>query len=123
MTPSKPHDKTRAALLLRLDTMRMEALEQIRNATAERGQDIVDRTEQAEQQRLVDVDRGVDAIARQALSEVESACSRIEGGTYGACVSCAMPIAQERLAAHPTAIRCTSCQAAFDRAAGGAPRP
>ncbi len=111
------NEKVRAALLKRLDTMRREALEQLRNANGDHDHAPVDRAEQAEIDRTIDVDRGVDAIARQALSEVDEAQARLEGGTYGRCMTCSMDIAPDRLTAHPTAVRCAKCQAAFDRSA------
>jgi DnaK suppressor protein len=44
------------------------------------------------------------------VSEVRSALTRINEGTYGLCVSCDDPIAAKRLDAVPWALRCLSCQ-------------
>lgn len=49
----------------------------------------------------------VEGDLETALKEVEAALARITAGTYGTCEQCAKPIARERLAAAPTARRCT----------------
>lgn len=52
----------------------------------------------------------VDRNSRLA-SEVRSALTRIDEGTYGLCESCDGPIAAKRLDAVPWARLCVSCQA------------
>jgi len=52
----------------------------------------------------------LDAYARQALEEVESALSRIADGTYGRCVRCGVSINGERLLALPRVGCCIDCQ-------------
>jgi DnaK suppressor protein len=46
----------------------------------------------------------------QHLAAVEAALARIDDGTYGLCVRCGRPIAQERLDALPWAAHCIDCQ-------------
>ena len=55
-----------------------------------------------------------------ALSAVEHALRRMDQGNFGECVSCAEPIAVERLRASPTAPRCLECQSGFEAGAKGA---
>ena len=52
--------------------------------------------------------------SERALADVEAAIDRLDGGTYGACVSCGRPIDGDRLAALPWAARCIDCQRAGD---------
>jgi RNA polymerase-binding transcription factor DksA len=52
----------------------------------------------------------LDAHVQQAIEEIEAALARIEDGTYGTCVRCAMPIEAERLAALPRVKYCIECQ-------------
>lgn len=50
--------------------------------------------------------------ARSQLAAVEAAIARVDGETYGRCVSCGNAIAPERLEAIPWADRCIDCQRA-----------
>jgi RNA polymerase-binding transcription factor DksA len=53
-----------------------------------------------------------DALLRQArdrLSDIEAARSRLSAGTYGTCDQCGQPIAVERLEARPAARTCITC--------------
>jgi DnaK suppressor protein len=52
------------------------------------------------------------AVLKQAtadLEELEAAVRRVEGGTYGVCERCALPIAPARLEARPAARHCIAC--------------
>jgi DnaK suppressor protein len=56
-----------------------------------------------------------DQIARverdaHELASVETALASIRKGTYGTCIRCGNFIDYARLVAHPTALRCLSCQ-------------
>ena len=44
--------------------------------------------------------------AEAALDEVDAALARLADGSYGICVTCGDRIADERLAASPTAATC-----------------
>jgi DnaK suppressor protein len=55
---------------------------------------------------LRELDGGLEENADHLLVEIEAALERIEGGTYGVCVTCGKPIASERLEAVPYAARC-----------------
>jgi len=48
---------------------------------------------------------------RQVASEIARALDKLEGGSYGTCDDCGLPIAPERLEALTWATRCVSCQA------------
>ncbi|MEO1492669.1 MAG: TraR/DksA family transcriptional regulator [Pseudomonadota bacterium] len=43
------------------------------------------------------------------LKQVNTALARVAAGTYGICVRCGEPIAQDRLIAVPHAARCRAC--------------
>jgi RNA polymerase-binding transcription factor len=62
----------------------------------------------------VTVDREIDYTLEEnsehVLTEIEGALKRIEEGTYGVCVNCGKPIAEERLAAIPWATYCIDCK-------------
>ena len=43
------------------------------------------------------------------LEDVDAAIDRLEGGTYGLCERCGLPIGEARLEARPLARRCIDC--------------
>jgi DnaK suppressor protein len=66
-----------------------------------------------------------DQIARverdaHELGSVETALVSIRKGTYGTCIDCGNFIDYARLVAHPTAMRCLSCQEGFEAKGGKA---
>jgi len=57
-----------------------------------------------------EIERSLSAGALAALRDVQSALWRIDGGTYGNCVDCAVAIPLARLEILPQTARCLSCQ-------------
>ena len=57
-----------------------------------------------------EIDYTLEENSEQVLSAIDGALLRIENGTYGTCVRCGRPIAEERLEAIPYATRCIDCQ-------------
>ena len=57
-----------------------------------------------------EIDYTLEENSEHVLSEIEGALIRIEEGTYGTCVNCGKPIAEERLAAIPWATYCIDCK-------------
>ena len=57
-----------------------------------------------------EIDYTLEENSEHVLSEIEGALNRIEEGTYGTCVNCGKPIAEERLAAIPWATYCIDCK-------------
>jgi RNA polymerase-binding protein DksA len=47
--------------------------------------------------------------AREHLTRIDAAMSRLADGTYGICERCGQPIAAARLAARPVATTCMDC--------------
>jgi RNA polymerase-binding transcription factor len=54
--------------------------------------------------------------ATQQLTLVNEALGRLAAGTFGLCLRCGRPIADERLEALPWAAYCIDCQATVDKA-------
>jgi DnaK suppressor protein len=67
---------------------------------------------------LVDVNMAEITRDVEELRDIEAALMRVATRTYGVCVSCAEPIARERLEAYPTAKRCLPCQRRYDQSRG-----
>jgi RNA polymerase-binding protein DksA len=48
--------------------------------------------------------------SEHVLKAIDDALSRLDAGTYGTCVRCGGPIAEERLEAMPQADKCIECK-------------
>ena len=62
-----------------------------------------------------EIDYTLEENSEHVLGEIEGALKRIEEGTYGTCVNCGKPIAEERLAAIPWATYCIDCKRLQER--------
>jgi DnaK suppressor protein len=49
------------------------------------------------------------------LKRIEGAFQRLEGGSYGACVTCKEPISKERIEFDPTVFFCQACASKAER--------
>jgi RNA polymerase-binding protein DksA len=67
----------------------------------------------------VTVDREIDYTLEEnsenVLLSIDGALDRIQAGTYGTCVNCGKPIAEDRLAAIPWATHCIDCKRLEER--------
>jgi DnaK suppressor protein len=52
----------------------------------------------------------MESAARRELRAIDAALKRIAAGTYGICIDCGARIAEKRLVAVPTALRCVTCE-------------
>jgi DnaK suppressor protein len=68
-----------------------------------------------------ELDEGLEENAVRMLGDIETALRRLDDGSYGKCVACGKPIAEERLQAIPWATLCIDDKRAQER--GGAYRP
>ncbi len=65
-----------------------------------------------------------DAAVNRDLTEVrqiDAAQARMTAGKYGECLECRYPIPYERLEVQPAALRCASCQEAYEKTHSGSP--
>jgi RNA polymerase-binding protein DksA len=67
----------------------------------------------------VTVDREIDYTLEEnsenVLLSIDGALERIQSGTYGTCLNCGQPIADDRLAAIPWATHCIDCKRLEER--------
>jgi RNA polymerase-binding protein DksA len=67
----------------------------------------------------VTVDREIDYTLEEnsenVLLSIDGALERIQAGSYGTCVNCGKPIAEDRLAAVPWATHCIDCKRLEER--------
>jgi DnaK suppressor protein len=105
----------RAALLRRREALASEIRASARKRGAERGGNVPDSGELADE----DVARDVAAaeIDRDSaeIEAIDAALARIEAGTYGKCTDCGAAIAAARLAHSPEVARCLPCQEKRER--------
>lgn len=92
-------------------TEAMKALHNRDGIIVERAADELDETAIAFER-----DIAVQHLDRESrlLGQILGALSRIESGTFGACLHCEQEISQKRLAAVPWAPFCLACQTAAD---------
>jgi RNA polymerase-binding protein DksA len=62
-----------------------------------------------------EIDYTLEENSEHVLRDIEGALERIEEGTYGICVNCGKPIAEERLSAIPWAMYCIDCKRLQER--------
>ena len=90
------------------------------------GVGFANRRDETDDDAVADLESSLDvsSVARDVLElhEVESALRRIHTGDYGTCSECGADIPYSRLAAQPTALRCTSCQEKYERERGATSR-
>jgi len=67
-----------------------------------------DRNEAADRIESYEENTAVLKELEVRFNNIESALSRIDGGTYGVCRACNEPIEKERLSANPAADTCTT---------------
>jgi DnaK suppressor protein len=72
---------------------------------------------------LADINIAIIGNQVREIRAIETALQRVADGTYGICIDCESIIDPERLAAHPSAQRCFSCQDQHERTHVGAQRP
>ncbi len=63
-----------------------------------------------------DIEFAMSAHEAAELNELDNALQRWDAGRYGFCTDCAAAIPVARLDAYPAALRCVTCQEAFETA-------
>ena len=63
-----------------------------------------------------DIEFAMNAHETAELNELANALQRLDAGQYGICTDCAAAIPVARLDAYPAAMRCVTCQQAFETA-------
>jgi RNA polymerase-binding protein DksA len=62
-----------------------------------------------------EIDYTLEENSENVLLSIDGALERIQSGTYGTCLNCGKPIAQDRLAAIPWATHCIDCKRLEER--------
>ena len=110
------------AALLRLLEAQQEVLREHRRTLREAPplESVVgaDDEERAAQEFEAELDIALLEMRARQCQEIETALHLLESGTYGQCIDCDDPILPSRLLARPFAVRCRTCQEAFEKANG-----
>jgi RNA polymerase-binding transcription factor DksA len=106
----------------RLVALRDNALNEARGAEvrdstlhATTDEEIQDQAERAETQREEEISKVEIANDYGTVDAAEAALQRIADGSYGTCRDCGDAIPQARLLAIPAALRCATCQRAYEQ--------
>ncbi|SEA55837.1 TraR/DksA C4-type zinc finger protein [Variovorax sp. YR216] len=114
----------REQLRRQLEVLKQRTLDELRRRTdptdaiAERvsyEHEVHNNAEDAEEERSEDLRFAEIDIDRRRLQEIEEAQMRMAKESYGVCIDCGEDILRERLMAYPMALRCSACQAAWER--------
>ena len=62
-----------------------------------------------------EIDYSLEENSTHLLTAIDDALARIEGGTFGICVTCGKPIDDDRLEAIPYATQCIDCRRREER--------
>jgi DnaK suppressor protein len=84
---------------------------------------VADDEERAAQEFDVGLDIRLLEMRAREVQDIEAAVQLLESGDYGRCVDCGEPIHPSRLQAHPSALRCCSCQQVFEQNDSGPAAP
>lgn len=88
---------------------------------------LISRVDMAAEHDVRDFENRAQAISERdeefAMNEHETAelvalsqaLERLDAGQYGQCLDCSVEIPEARLSAYPAALRCISCQTAFEK--------
>ncbi len=107
LTDIKKHlEEEKARLLARISELTVQDPFSDPDRTSDNAASDTEASEESNHDRVSAL---VNELKIQA-SEVEAALSKIQDGTYGFCVECGMMIDTDRLAIHPTATMCLSCE-------------
>ena len=113
-------ERFRANLQNRLNELRQGVHEEVVRSDSEHFRDVAgevhDQEEASVAHLVVDMDLANIDRHVQEIRAMESALLRMARGEYGVCVDCGQPIPRARLEANPTAERCITCQADYERA-------
>jgi DnaK suppressor protein len=62
-----------------------------------------------------EIDYTLEENSENVLLSIDGALERIQAGSYGTCLNCGRPIAEDRLAAIPWATHCIDCKRLEER--------
>jgi RNA polymerase-binding protein DksA len=122
MAISPTPTEVRVRLRERAKALSAEIRDTLLRAESEHHSDIAAQVRDLEDDALADllVDVNLAEVHRDVreLREIDAAMQRLSDGRYGLCDRCGEPISLARLEVAPAAIRCVTCQEAFENQHG-----
>ena len=82
----------------------------IRNGRTDRSKQGGDDVDRSDAHSQGDIDLALLQMRAETVRRIDAALVRLEAGTYGSCVECAIAISEPRLRALPFAARCQACE-------------
>jgi len=113
-------------LVSRKQRLWLEVKQQLKSSIGDGYQEMLatarDEEDQASVSLLAETQLALLGPKRQELEAIEEALQRLEGGTYGLCESCGLPIEPRRLEIMPETPLCRNCQSQREKLAKAAAR-
>jgi DnaK suppressor protein len=114
-TKKDSSERARGVLLLKKDELLKDLAKnrEVSDETIdESAQDMADRATSAYTKEFA---YSLSEQDRKTLLLIDEALGRLDGGTYGVCVHCALPVQEKRIEAVPWARHCLDCQELQDK--------
>jgi len=89
-----------------LDDRLAKITDDVKHIDAPISQDFAEQASETENDEVLD---SLGNSARVEIDKIKQAISRIDGGTFGICLSCGEPIKKERINAIPFSSQCIHC--------------
>ena len=97
-----------------MDIATQTHLHALRDLLDYRRQELAASLHAAEQARGAGQPDAGEQRQREEMARVDAALQRLDGATYGDCLTCGQPIPLQRLLVQPAAERCAACQSVLD---------
>jgi DnaK suppressor protein len=94
----------------------------VRHGRRDHSRDEGDELERSDADIQGDLDCALLQMRGEALTRIDEALARLDGGQYGTCGVCGCEIAERRLRALPFAVRCQACEERREQEHGGGRR-
>ena len=82
----------------------------IRNGRTDRSKQGGDDIDRSDAHSQGDIDLALLQMKTDTVRRIDAVLVRLEAGTYGSCIECAIAISETRLHALPFAVRCQACE-------------
>ena len=102
--------------------MQGEVRHGIRNGRTDRSKQGGDDIDRSDAHSQGDMELALLQMRAETVMRIDAALGRLEAGTYGSCLECALAIPERRLRALPFAVRCQACEERLEEEHGHARR-
>ena len=112
----------REMLIGRQRDLQNDVQNRIRGGRADSPSEVLDEIDASDVHLQGDLEFALLQMRAETVTRIDAALVRLEAGTYGSCVECAVAIPEPRLRALPFAARCQACEERREDESGHARR-